>query len=434
MEEKNVSKMKETNTKLYSIYKMIGLDWIFYYGIKILFLTQVKEISVSNIILSVSFYSLCFIIFSMFNRCIINKIGKKESIVLGQFLNLTSMTLILFCPNFVWLLVAELTHAVGNSFKGISETSLMKISLPETNEKGETFAKVESKGYSKFCYIGALTTLVSGFLYVVNPYIPIVCCMIVNLFAVFISMKFVDIEQLQNDEVESLKSKSDVKNGVIKDLKEDFKFVFSSKRLHTLMILLGTLFGIISIFALYQEVLLIQLDILPYYIGAILAGFQLLVGIFSNTANKFNDKFTNHSLTYIGLIFTTGSILLGVTTRLNIEFKLLLIVILFVFIARAYSKGVFQVLKNRYMNNFANNEVLPKIYLVNGIVSNFCVMIVGIVASVILKMTVLSNALLILGTIMTLIVLILALYSKSRLGLKPEEYSGKDIEYKKVNN
>ena len=86
------------------------------------------------------------------------------------------------------------------------------------------------------------------------------------------------------------------------------------------------------------------------------------------------------------------------------------------------------------MNNFANNEVLPKIYLVNGIVSNFCVMIVGIVASVILKMTVLSNALLILGTIMTLIVLILALYSKSRLGLKPEEYSGKDIEYKKVNN
>lgn len=430
MEKKDVSKIKENNTKLYSIYKLIGLDWIFYYAMKILFLTEVKEISVSNIILSVSFYSLFFIIFSMFNKGIINKIGKKESIVLGQFLNLISMSLILVCPNFVWLLVAELIHAMGNSFKGISETSLMKVSLPETNENGETFARVESKGYSKFCYIGALATLVSGFLYVVNPYIPIICCMVVNLIALFISLRFVDIEQLQKGEVESVKSKESANIGTIKQLKDEFKFVFGSKRLHTLMILLGILWGIISIFAVYQEILLVQLNILPYYIGAILAGFQLFVGLSSNSANKFNEKFSNHSLTYIGLIFTTGSILLGVATRLNIEFKVLLMVIVFAFFARAYSKGVFEVLKNRYMNNFADNKVLPKIYSVNAIVSNFCVMIIGIIATIILEMTELSDALLILGAIMTFVVLMLALYSKSRLGLKPEEYSKKDVEYK----
>ena len=88
----------------------------------------------------------------------------------------------------------------------------------------------------------------------------------------------------------------------------------------------------------------------------------MLVGVFSTKANKFNRKHTNHTLTYIGLILTIGSIILGITTISNITFEIQLMIITFVFISRAYSKGLFQVLKNRYTNNFADNKILPKIY------------------------------------------------------------------------
>lgn len=42
MNEKKLSKIRKNNMKLYPIYKMIGLDWIFYYGIEVLFLTRSK--------------------------------------------------------------------------------------------------------------------------------------------------------------------------------------------------------------------------------------------------------------------------------------------------------------------------------------------------------------------------------------------------------
>ena len=81
------------------------------------------------------------------------------------------------------------------------------------------------------------------------------------------------------------------------------------------------------------------------------------------------------------------------------------------------------------MNNFADNKILPKIYSVNGIMANMSRMIIGVIASSILNRTSIFNAVLILGGICTVFVIVMAIYSKSRLGLKPEEYEAKDIDY-----
>jgi hypothetical protein len=126
-------------------------------------------------------------------------------------------------------------------------------------------------------------------------------------------------------------------------------------------------------------------------------------------------------------MLTIGSIILGILTILKIPFEIQLMVITFVFIVRAYGKGIYQVIKKRYMNNFANNKILPKIYSINGMVSNFSRMIIGIIASTILKMTTIQNSLLILGLVTTIIVIALSVYSRSRLGLKPEEYKKEEI-------
>lgn len=425
MDEKKLAKIRKNNMKLYPIYKMIGLDWIFYYGIRVLFLTQVKNISPADIVLSGSFYAFCYIIFQIFNTILIGKIGKRKGIVLGQLLNLIAMGMILYCPNFTWLLIAQAICAMGFGLKGIAESSLLEVSLPKAKKKGEIFSKIDSKGYSKFCFIGATSVLISGFLYAINPYIPIILCMAANLFAFIIALNFVDIEKLTEK-----KEKRDIKKeigAIASDLKEGFKFIFHSKRLRTLLIMLGILWGIIDVYATYQETLLKELNIPSYYIGFMLAGFQMLVGIFSTKSNEFNKKHRNHTLTHIGLMLTIGSIILGIITIFKIPFEIQLMIVTLVFIVRAYAKGVFQVLKKRYMNNFANSKIIPKIYSVNGILSNVGRMVIGIIASTILKITTLPNALLILGIGCTILVVTLSVYSKSRLGLKAEEYPKEDI-------
>ena len=158
----------------------------------------------------------------------------------------------------------------------------------------------------------------------------------------------------------------------------------------------------------------------------------MLVGVFSTKSNAFNKKHKNYTLTYIGLMLTIGSIILGIATILNIPFEIQLTIIIIIFILRAYAKGLYQVLKNRYMNNFANNTILPKIYSINGIMANVGKMLVGILASTILKFTSIQNSLLVLGSLCTIIVIALFIYSKNKLGLNPKEYTEKDIGYKIV--
>lgn len=58
MEEKRIAKIRKSNMKLFTVYQMIGLDFIFYYGIEVLFLSQVKGISDANIVLSSSIYAI----------------------------------------------------------------------------------------------------------------------------------------------------------------------------------------------------------------------------------------------------------------------------------------------------------------------------------------------------------------------------------------
>lgn len=428
MKEKQLARFRKNNMKLYPMYRIVGADWIFFYGVKVLFLTQVKNISPANIVLSGSVYAFCYIIFQIFSMILVEKIGKKRSIVLGQTLKFIAMLIILYCPNFWWLLLSSVFKSAADCQKAISESTLLNASIPSTKRKGDIFSKIDGKGYSKYCFFGATSLLISGFLYSINPYIPIVLCLVVNFLAIAISANFVDIEKITNN-TENKRSIKEEAIYIVKDLKQSFKYILTSKRLKALFLMQGLIWGIIDVYATYQETLLKELNIPSYYIGFMLAGFQMLVGVFSTKANKFNKKYKNHTLTYIGLMLTLGSIILGITTILHIPFEIQLMIITFVFILRAYAKGLYQILKKRYTNNFSDNKILPKLYSANGMTSNLGKGLIGLIASTVLNITTLPNALLIMGIICLVMLVITAIYSKSRLGLKPEEYSKKDISY-----
>lgn len=82
MKEKQIAQMRKSNMKLYTIYQMIGLDFIFYYGIEVLFLSQVKGISDANIVLSGAIYAIFQMILQLPIMVVVNKIGKRKSILL----------------------------------------------------------------------------------------------------------------------------------------------------------------------------------------------------------------------------------------------------------------------------------------------------------------------------------------------------------------
>ena len=92
-------KMRKRNMKLFPIYKMLSWDLLFFYTINFLFLTQVKNISAAEVVLTDSFYALFVMILQIPINIIIAFLGKKKSLVLGNFSLVVYITIVIFSRN-----------------------------------------------------------------------------------------------------------------------------------------------------------------------------------------------------------------------------------------------------------------------------------------------------------------------------------------------
>lgn len=100
------------------------------------------------------------------------------------------------------------------------------------------------------------------------------------------------------------------------------------------------------------------------------------------------------------------------------------------YIVRYCSTGLYYVLIKKYVTNFTNEEVANKVYsaqsLVDGIGNALiCAFGAGIVSGLNIK-----YAVIIFGITFLVIMSLVLYYMKNRVGLKPEEYRKKDINYK----
>ena len=89
MEEKN------RNIKLFPIYKMISWDLLFFYAIIFLYLVQVKQLSAPQVILAEALYNLAIMLFIIPSGKIVDKIGKKNSVIIANISTSISIVIIL---------------------------------------------------------------------------------------------------------------------------------------------------------------------------------------------------------------------------------------------------------------------------------------------------------------------------------------------------
>ncbi len=421
MEQKIKAEIRKNNMKLYPIYEMFGLDFMFYYAIELLFFTQIKELPVANVVLLDSFYAIFSIISQFIVIFIINKIGKKRGLLLGNVLNLIQLLLIVFGNNFVIFIFAKAISAIGFGLKNVTETTFLNSTIPETKRKGEIFTKIDGKGYAKYSYFKSITTLISGFLFEVNPYIPMFLCTLCLVITIIIARNFKEVEE---PEIEQ--NNEQVK--VFKNMKQNFLFIFKSKRLRALLSMIAMIWALLCVQSTYNTAILKDIGVSAGMIGLISALMELIKGVYSAKANDFNKKYSNTLLTRIALTICVAMIIWGIITLLPIDYRIQALIIIvsstFIYIL----KGVYQIIKKRYMSNFMKANTLTQIYSVNSIIDNLVRMLVSYIASVILNFINIRYASLFMGIILAIFVFMISLYMKSRVGLSPEHYDKTDVE------
>ncbi len=366
LENKRFVHARKKNMKLYPLYRMWGVDIVFLYAIRMLFLTQVKGFSSQDVVFAISLYALFMVILQVPATILIKKIGYVKSAFLSNVCNIIYITLLIFSSNIAMLFFAEFISALTFAIKDVAEPSLINNSIPKTKKKGNIFSKLEGKGTSRYNFLNAIADIVSGSVYLINPYLPLILAIICSVIACIIILQF---EELSPNQKKSEKEENIIKD-YISDLKISFKFIIQSRRLRYLLLYSGLFWGLRCLVVSYKDSILVEIGTSAVIIGIVSALLEISAAIAAKKQGKFHKKFRNKSLTYIAMSFALCTIFSGLIVVFKAPFILELSIIVLSFIIISADNVMSGILVNRYLANFSNPDILLKIYSVNAISRN----------------------------------------------------------------
>ena len=416
MEERN------RNVKLFPLYKMISWDLLFFYAIIFLYLVQVKNLSAPQVLLADALYNVAIILLIIPSGKIVDKIGKKNSVIIANASISISVVVILLMNQFYHLIIAYSIMAFGYSIKTIAENIILYESIPSGPKRGKIFSLIDGKASSYYYYIDAITSIATGFLFTVNPHIPIVLCLVMCIVSTILSCKF------QHTNITNKTKEHSEKIG----LREAFKHVISSKRLLYLIMFYATFSGGLYSLSSLRSSLFRDLHLNAQYFGIIYAVLQIISGTTARYQNKVHNKFKNETLAVLGVPLTVSCIIIGLLGNLGTD-NFIFFVIMMLFIIQNVLKGPYRTLIVRYMNNFTNKAIRTKLATIESLAYYSITVFFSLVSSWILERTSTANTFVVIGIVSTFLIGTLLYLMKGRVGLKPEQYPDEDLKYSHLN-
>lgn len=370
-----------------------------------------------------AFYPFFKLVFEPILVLYIDSKSKKTCLITGNFCLFLSILIIIFTKNPLWLIVVNLFMAIGFAIKDQVEATFAYSLVNEKDEKKkrDLFLKIDGKSTSKYHIFSALSSLLASMFYVINPYIPFILSASMLFIATFICFFFKIYEDRKQKAVIK-----DFKN-YKKELKECFKFINNSNRLSYLIIFHALFHGIYSTMVSSRNSLLTDINISTTSRGILFALFSLIAFSSSKKAVSIHGKYKNHTLnvfsnTYYLLMLTIGL----ATFTSNLTF--INYIILFVCMALQYKiEAPYRTIINQYLSNFTSPELSTKIFSITGFIAQLFSLIFMLLTSLILKYFTTSISFIFVGGLAFIGFTILLCKMKYIVGLKPEDYSEKEI-------
>lgn len=416
--------MRKRNMKIFPTYKKLAWDFLFFYTINFLFLTQVKGINPADVVLIDAFYSLFGIIMQIPAVFILEFLGRRNSIIFGNIVNCLYMVVVMFSKNLFNLVIAEMMSSLAFAIKETAEPSLLNESIPKAKSKDKIFAKINERGASGYYFINAVTKVLAGWLYQINPYIPMVLSLATTVLVTIISAFFIEPVKKKKINYKDISISSN-----IKEIESSFKFILKSERLKSLLLYCSLIGGLFCTLDTYEVSLLEELNISSGVMGMIFAGLGVISSFASKKQEEFHQKYKNKSLAIIGLLITISCMLSGVIGVFSNEVRYLIIFIIIMYIVKYIMNSICYNLTEKYLRNFANEKIDTKIYTVKNLLKSTVSAIIGIFASFLLDRMNTAYCMIILGAVSTILLILVIMYMKKRVGLSPEEYSENERKY-----
>lgn len=214
----------------------------------------------------------------------------------------------------------------------------------------------------------------------------------------------------------------------VKNLNYTFKHIFKSNRLKALILYASFFASLLSVFRTFMNSLLVSLYVPEMFFGFINAGIQIVSAFSSRNQNFFHKKLKNRTLTFFAIPLSSLILLVGLCVIAELPIFLTGIVVFCMIFFYALVKGPYYTLIKRYLNSFVPASTTSKVYAANTMIDSVFRSLTYFSASFLLKITTTPYAYIVLGSVFTIIFIIVLDYMKTRVGLAPEEYKPSDIQ------
>ncbi len=372
------------NIKLYAWFRVMRMP--FFWGpILITYITNIGKMSLSELYFMEAIVVFALIFVEIYSSAWADLLGRKKAMILGTFLQLVAIVLfaILDSPFLVW--VSNILVMFGFAIvSGVDEAFLVD-NLGKLNKK-DKLTKINGRILSRIFIILAISSVASGYLYGINPRLPMflsIPSVLVSLVLTFFFKESKFIEKIGHKEHFDF-------------MKMSILFVANHKKIKWIIAYIAII-AVASKLWFFTYNPYFELVKLDYkYFGWVFFSLNIVAWVSSKYAYKLERKMSEMSIIILMLLLMSVPIFLMGT----FVSKFAVIFVLSENLVRGFKQPFFATFINRHLDSKNRATVLSIKSAVNAFINSISLWIFGLVLlrwDLVVSMQILGVTILIIG-------------------------------------
>lgn len=341
------------NIKIYRIYSIFS-ELLIIGPIIVLYLIA-KGLSFTEIMVLQSIAAVAVVVFEVPTGAVADKIGRKFSLIFGSLLWGVSLLIYILGKNFYIFAVAEVIFSLGATFKSGADTALIYDSLKAMKRESE-FQKIEGYSRSFTFYAQGIGSIIAGFVYEVNIFLPMIISIGFMIITACIAMGF------EEPVIEG--KEGSFGKGYFKQIKESGKYVLGHEKLKAIILYSMIFFIFYRTGFWYFQPYMESVNISVKYFGIIFFLFNVVAAQTSNSCYKIMEFTKPKTLTFMSGLLIASFILLGIIRGWIGVLAILL---------QQVARGLYRPVTRKYMNKHIPSDKRATILSFHSLAVNIAV-------------------------------------------------------------
>jgi len=389
------------NVKTYYLYSTFA-ELLILGPILVLFLVA-KGLSFTEIMVLQSISAIAVVLFEVPTGAVADKIGRKESILLGSLLWAVSLGIYVVGNSFPMFMLAEVIFSLGATFKSGADNALIYDSLKVMGREKE-FQSIEGKARSFALYAQAIGSIIAGFVYEVNVNLPFLISVLFMVVTIIISLRF------KEPPIEGKVGKYGI--NYIDQIKESGKFILSHEKIKAIIIFTMMFFIFYRTAFFYYQPYMEAVKIPVRYFGIIFFIFNITAAFASKRSHWIMEKTKPKTLTFMALLMIVSFVLLGVV---KVWFGV------FAILFQQIARGIYRPVTTKYLNKHIPSDKRATVLSFQSLACNMSVAIAFPLMGMLKDNENIFTAHMVLGIAMIILTVFTIKYMNTRLALRNNE-------------